>query len=95
MGHSSMITEAYPELGWCNGKQGSGLPHPFRNETWAFFDSLWKEYRGVFADDQMNVGGEYVCAVAAASGAWVAVASYSSSQAPAAPVPPATRRCRR
>jgi hypothetical protein len=59
IGHSAAIIQAYPELGWCNGVQGSGLPHPLRNETWAFFDSLWKEYRGVFADEQMNVGGEW------------------------------------
>ena len=56
LGHSSSIGQAYPELVWCNGKQGSGLLHLFMAATWGFFDSLWREYRGVFADDQMNVG---------------------------------------
>lgn len=54
LGHSSAIGQTYPELTWCNGKQGSGLPHPFMNATWDFFDSLWAEYRGVFADEQVS-----------------------------------------
>ena len=45
---------------WCNGVQGSGLPHPLKNFTWAFFDSLWQEYRGVFQDEYMLVGGDEV-----------------------------------
>ena len=33
VGHSSMLGEGYPELMWCNGVQGNGLPHPLKNFT--------------------------------------------------------------
>lgn len=31
---AAAIGQAYPNLVWCNDKQGQGLPHPFKNETW-------------------------------------------------------------
>jgi N-acetyl-beta-hexosaminidase len=45
---------------WCNDKQGNGLPHPLKNATWDFMDSLFGEYRGVFAEDYINIGGDEI-----------------------------------
>lgn len=62
-GHDA-LGYAVPQLMWCNGKNGSGLPHPLHNETWQFFDALWADYKEIFPEDCINVGGDefdYTC----------------------------------
>jgi hexosaminidase len=57
VGHDA-LGYAVPELMFCNGKNGSGLPHPLHNETWDFFDALWADYKLIFPEEYMNVGGD-------------------------------------
>lgn len=59
VGHDA-LGEAVPQIMYCNGKNGSGLPHPLHAETWAFFDELWADMKAIFPEDYINVGGDEV-----------------------------------
>ena len=59
VGHNA-LSEALKGIFWCNGVQGGGLPHPLHADTWATFDALFADLRGVFPDEYMNVGGDEV-----------------------------------
>lgn len=59
VGHDA-LGEAVPQIMWCNGKNGSGLPHPLHAETWAFFDVLWADMKALFPEEYINVGGDEV-----------------------------------
>ena len=59
VGHEA-IGEAMPQIMWCNGKNGSGLPHPLHAETWEFFDALWADMKEIFPEEYINIGGDEV-----------------------------------
>lgn len=59
VGHNA-LSEALKGIFFCNGVQGSGLPHPLHAETWATFDALFADLRQIFPDEYMNVGGDEV-----------------------------------
>lgn len=58
--HDGWLGEAMPQLMYCNGKSGGGMPHPLHAETWAFFDAFWADMKAVFPDDYVNFGGDEV-----------------------------------
>ena len=59
VGHNA-LGEALKGIFWCNGVQGSGLPHPLHADTWAVCAALFADLKLLFPEAYMNVGGDEV-----------------------------------